>query len=213
MSDEVRRGLLTLAFELDSVTWLSPLQADEANRVYRNLSAKLKQLAEPVGGASPAKETMDKHTTGLYHKFNIERTDGQSAPGQKHDGCDYFVLDLTHDVHAYRALKAYIESCKGDYPRLADDLTDKLIDMRRRGLGADQSVVGAASPAPGWQPIETYSDNGEVVVWNGCRAYSAYYQDPDGWFADVDGVVCRIVPPPTHWLNPPAGGSLSLEPK
>ena len=79
---------------------------------------------------------MDKHSTGLYAKFRVERTDGTSAPGGKHDGCDYFVLDLSHDPHSYRALKAYIESCRREYPVLADDLTTKLVEMSRAGLGA-----------------------------------------------------------------------------
>ena len=56
----------------------------------------------------------------------------------------------------------------------------------------------------GWQPIERYSDDGEVVVWNGHQAYRAYYQDPDGWFADVDGELLRIVPAPTLFIPVPA---------
>lgn len=67
----------------------------------------------------------DKRTTGLIHKFTVTRNDGQSAPGQKHDGCDYFVLDLTHDPHAAAAIKAYAASCRKDYPKLAEDLDRK----------------------------------------------------------------------------------------
>ncbi|MFI5296569.1 MAG: hypothetical protein ACHREM_00610 [Polyangiales bacterium] len=63
---------------------------------------------------------------GLYQKFKVERTDGSSAPGGKHDGCDYFVLDLTHDRHAVTALQTYAESCADSYPALYDDLIDKL---------------------------------------------------------------------------------------
>ncbi len=59
---------------------------------------------------------------GLYGKFRIERTDGKSAPGEKHDGCDYFVLDLTHDKFALAALLAYAEACKEEFPLLANDL-------------------------------------------------------------------------------------------
>ncbi len=61
-------------------------------------------------------------TRGLYGKFRVERVDGRSAPGEKHDGCDYFVLDLDHDPHSWPALKAYIESCREEFPVLADDL-------------------------------------------------------------------------------------------
>ncbi|MCR4341898.1 MAG: hypothetical protein NUW01_18635 [Gemmatimonadaceae bacterium] len=66
---------------------------------------------------------MGDSTRGLYNKFkNIERTDGQSGPGGKHEHCDYFVLDVTHDKHAGPALLAYAESCKAEYPLLAQDL-------------------------------------------------------------------------------------------
>jgi hypothetical protein len=59
---------------------------------------------------------------GLYEKFKVERTDGSSAPGGKHDGCGYFVLDASCDPHAIPALLAYAESCKPEYPALAKDL-------------------------------------------------------------------------------------------
>jgi len=69
---------------------------------------------------------MGDKTRGLYGKFRIERTDGKSAPGEKHDGCDYFVLDLTHDPHARPALMAYAKSCAEEYPLLAADLLAKV---------------------------------------------------------------------------------------
>jgi hypothetical protein len=65
---------------------------------------------------------MDKRRLGLYKKFRVERSDGQSAPGQKHAGCEYFVLDLDHDPHARAALVAYVKSCQDEYPVLAEDL-------------------------------------------------------------------------------------------
>ena len=59
---------------------------------------------------------------GVYRKFKIERTDGKGAPGEKHDGCHYFVLDLTHDPFAIPALRAYAEACRTKRPQLAHDL-------------------------------------------------------------------------------------------
>ena len=59
---------------------------------------------------------------GLYGKFNVTRTDGRSAPGEKHENCMYFVLDLTHDKHALPAIEAYIKSCGSQFPYLAEDL-------------------------------------------------------------------------------------------
>lgn len=70
-------------------------------------------------------DPMDKRM-GLYHKFIVERTDGKHLPGEKHDRCAYFVLDLTHDPHAIPAVAAYAESCKDEYPFLARDLLAKI---------------------------------------------------------------------------------------
>jgi len=69
---------------------------------------------------------MDDRSRGLYDKFHIERMDGSSEPGGKHEDCEYFVLDLTHDPHALPALKAYADSCRVDYPLLAADLDNIL---------------------------------------------------------------------------------------
>lgn len=66
----------------------------------------------------------DQHR-GLYGKFTVTREDGSSAPGGKHEGCNYFVLDLDHDSNAEAALRAYAAACQRKYPALAADLIDK----------------------------------------------------------------------------------------
>lgn len=65
---------------------------------------------------------------GLYGKYKVERIDGKSGPGQKHEECDYFVLDINHDPHARKALQAYIDSLywSREYPELMKDLNYKL---------------------------------------------------------------------------------------
>ena len=66
---------------------------------------------------------MGDRQRGLYGKFRVKRTDGSSEVGGKHEGCDYFVLDLTHDPHAIPALRTYAASARNDgYDLLADDL-------------------------------------------------------------------------------------------
>lgn len=67
---------------------------------------------------------------GIYQKFRVERIDGSSAPGQKHEGCDYFVLDMTHDVFANAALAAYADACEGQYPVLARELRARCTPTR-----------------------------------------------------------------------------------
>lgn len=64
---------------------------------------------------------MGDKTRGVYHKFHVSRTDGKSAPGKKHEGCDYFVLDVNHDPFAKAALLAYAQACETEYPLLAYD--------------------------------------------------------------------------------------------
>jgi hypothetical protein len=68
---------------------------------------------------------------GLYQKFNVSRTDGSDAPGGKHHGCSYFVLDITHDPFAINALAAYANACRDSLPLLAKDL-DSIIENETR---------------------------------------------------------------------------------
>jgi hypothetical protein len=77
---------------------------------------------------------MGDKAKGLYGKFHVERIDGSSAPGGKHEGCAYFVLDLSHDVHALPALLAYADSCAADYPLLAADLRARVSEIEARGF-------------------------------------------------------------------------------
>lgn len=76
---------------------------------------------------------------GIYHKFNVSRTDGRDCPGGKHEGCHYFVLDLAHDKHAVPAIKAYAASCERDFPALASELLGSI---------DGKLLINAAFPAP-----------------------------------------------------------------
>lgn len=77
-----------------------------------------------------------KRKRGLYKKFQeIRRTDGESASGGRHDGCDYFPLDMTHDRHAVPALMAYAESCEEENPNLAGDLRTRACILQYAMLG------------------------------------------------------------------------------
>jgi hypothetical protein len=66
----------------------------------------------------------DKRTEGLYPegKYYVERLDGRGGRGEKHEHCQYFVLDVTHDSYSRDALLAYADACESEYPLLADDL-------------------------------------------------------------------------------------------
>jgi hypothetical protein len=73
---------------------------------------------------------MNDRKRGFYNKFHVHRVDGSP----KHEGCEYFVLDLDHDKHAYAALRAYADSCRAEYPLLAADLDTRCADMGRHDI-------------------------------------------------------------------------------
>lgn len=78
-------------------------------------------------------------SAGLYAKYTVQRNDGRDRPGGPHDGCDLFVLDLTHDPHALPAIRAYIVSCQPEFPVLAQDLEALLprLEVQDGPMGGD----------------------------------------------------------------------------
>lgn len=74
---------------------------------------------------------------GLFRKFDVARVDGSDAPGGKHHGCEYFVLDVTHDQHAKAALQAYAVACEQTHPELSNDL------RQRHGWNHDKLTIKA----------------------------------------------------------------------
>ena len=82
---------------------------------------------------------MGDKSLGLYEKYTVRRTDGTDEPGQKHSGCQYFVLDLAHDPHAVPALRAYADSCEADgYHALASDVRRKADELHARHAEASR---------------------------------------------------------------------------
>ena len=107
----------------------SPMAADhavnEASVVINALLDALAQL-EPCS-LSERDNTKSAEQQGLFRKFIVQRVDGSDAIGGKHHGCEYFVLDMDHDVHAPAAIQAYAESCKDTHPELSADLITRLL--------------------------------------------------------------------------------------
>lgn len=78
-------------------------------------------MAKPA--ALPEREpSRPAEQQGLFRKFDVRRVDGSDAPGGKHHGCRYFVLDVDHDPHSVDALMAYAAACEKTHPELAKDL-------------------------------------------------------------------------------------------
>lgn len=108
------------------------------------IGARFTLEAVPQAAENEAATTQqDDKPRGLYRKFDVYRTDGSSRPGAKHHNCEYFVLDLSHDKHAEAALRAYADSCAGEFPRLAADLRQKLEDAEAAGYAWTSTGSGS----------------------------------------------------------------------
>lgn len=96
-------------------------QHAEIGELKAKLLAAAERIAEQSECLSRRAEKPDA-ARGLYEKFRVTRLDGTDGPGGKHEGCRYFVLDLTHDPFAFPAIRAYARACEATLPVLAADL-------------------------------------------------------------------------------------------
>lgn len=78
---------------------------------------------EPTASAFPERDpSKPAEQQGIFRKFIVRRVDGSDAPGGKHHGCRYFVLDLDHDAHAPAAMLAYSADCASTHPQLSREI-------------------------------------------------------------------------------------------
>ena len=61
-----------------------------------------------------------------FDKYKVQRSDANDQPGCRHHGCEYFVLDITHDPFAVPALRAYAAACKESDPELSESILAKV---------------------------------------------------------------------------------------
>lgn len=85
-----------------------------------NISKGITQIIDSINEPEPKYEPLGD--TGFHQKFHVSRVDGQSAPGERHDGCAYFVLDLDHDPFSVAAMLVYGVACKETQPELAETI-------------------------------------------------------------------------------------------
>lgn len=96
---------------------------------------------------------INQNNIGLYPKFKVIRTDGQSAPGQKHEHSEYFVLNLSTDKHAIPAISAYAKSCEAESPLLAADLRTI---VRNSYQGKDEFVTVPETTLPNGVKVPSF---------------------------------------------------------
>lgn len=174
----------------DSSSW------DEPEEAWARIVAMKDEMLERIRFM---REGPQPKPAGLYGKYTVTRNDGTDKKGGKHHGCDYFVLDMTHDPHALAALNAYAESCKGDYPELAKDLREALPQPLRNGLivtvrNEDGSILttgvvidqgGSDVDASYWCYTKVKGDDGKEYLFNADPALHGY--KPIHEWASIDG--------------------------
>jgi hypothetical protein len=97
--------------------------------------AELSFYEEMMKSKFPERDTsIPAEAQGIFRKFVVTRVDGSDKPGGKHEGCEYFVLDINHDIHAGSALVAYAKACKETHPELSADI------LNRYGITSSQLV-------------------------------------------------------------------------
>lgn len=101
-----------------------------------------------------------RKSLGLYPKYLVERLDGSSRPGGKHERCDYFVLDWDHDPIARRVMDLYAKLCVHKRPELADD-----INLRLAKLGYHLCI--GARRKPGEERPSECSEPAVIPLGNG----------------------------------------------
>jgi hypothetical protein len=93
---------------------------------------------------------MSDKEKGLYGKYFVERKEDVKG---KHRDCEFFVLDLNHDVFAPAALEAYATACHKKYPKLAGDLLVKALESRLAQT-LQEAVKPAANPPKAIEPVD-----------------------------------------------------------
>lgn len=147
-----------------------------------NQSAEYERVdvcAIPTGASAFPERDPNKpaEEQGLFNKFIVMRTDGKDAPGEKHHGCAYFVLDLDHDRHAAAAMRAYAAACIETHPALAADLLAKfgklkLDDIEQYRL--QMAAIGTASLGYWKEGDSIHPDYDTVPLRDVARLYAKY---------------------------------------
>jgi len=65
----------------------------------------------------------------LMKKFKVSRIDGTDKPGERHEKCEYYVLDMIHDPYSRPALFAYAAACEKTHPILASEIRKRLDEL------------------------------------------------------------------------------------
>ncbi|GAB4059091.1 hypothetical protein [Uliginosibacterium sediminicola] len=130
---------------------LMRFRAENPDDVLQALSDRIRSLHDSTDGAADGKQFPERDPSkpselqGIFHKFIVRRADGSDAPGGKHCGCQYFVLDLDHDPHAVAAMRAYGTACSNTHPQLSREISERFGGVHYDGQGTLRNADGSRS--------------------------------------------------------------------
>ncbi|CAA2393602.1 hypothetical protein [Xanthomonas phage Tabio] len=120
---------------------------------WADAESALEDPADLAAGSLPQRDQARPATEqGLFQKYRVERVDGKA---EAHQGCEYFVLDVTHDPHANTALATYASAVEETHPALAADMRERYGVSRDRWAALEKELAdryqlcndGAATPS------------------------------------------------------------------
>lgn len=133
----------------------------------------LRQAFAPAPTPDDAKAPSDeakKDDRGLHGKFIVMRSDGRDAPGDKHDGCEYFVLDLTHDEAARSVMPALAAAYEAKRPQLAADLGVRFPAAKKDDGNAERRICGLCG-----HPMRGMAQAGDVWLCHPDEGQDCYH--------------------------------------
>ncbi len=141
------------------------------------------------------KAEIDKTKVGLYEKFIVTRTDGKSAPGQKHHGCEYFVLDVDHDPFAGPALEAYANACRSKFELLAQDMQIRAANNRMK-FGEEPHPAPSQIRATEEMALAAFEVCRKSAYRTGAHMYSIWLTEPqetrDKWVEGINAALAKL---------------------
>jgi hypothetical protein len=142
----------------------------------------------------------------LDDRYRVVRTDGRSAPGEKHADCSYFVLDLTHDRYTVPAVRAYADAVRLEHPGLAADLDALIVDAVSRFdfAHADDAPGGDLTDPPhrrlvadvAGRVLGELTEDGRIRLLDDPPGAATWPADPSDLVWSHDG--------PMRWSDPAA---------
>lgn len=152
-------------------------------------------MSEPINSDT---DLYQPDNRGLENKYIVKRTDGADQLGGKHEGCDLFVLDLTHDPHAKTGILHYATAIRVNRPILYMQLMSKIgvpFEEPRHENDGRYCISFSDNAAwdEGWYDTEELAIRAIANIGSAPDATGMYILHGESWFPCTVGHGEKIV--------------------